>query len=263
MNSIRNEKIKKRMHFLINNQPHDHEWDSALEEIEYFMWSTIFDDVYVEETDSLETNPLSLIEDESLEILLDILKNHYLGKKISKQNLSDFEKGLFALIVEEVKQYQSEDYDYHVTDYMISEVFGVAMKGFVKKNGLVRKYQNDSYDETDSSGCQYWNLLGENSVSEDYPEKDNDGFVVVKYLTDNGWEDEFANWNGSEFSVPNVDAWRFICSKDIDLYVDVKRKQHELKNNLTEVPMFLKAAYVFNPEIAILEFMKLKKYAEN
>lgn len=38
-------KIERRMKFLFDNQPHEHEWDCRIEQAEYFMLSTLLETI--------------------------------------------------------------------------------------------------------------------------------------------------------------------------------------------------------------------------
>lgn len=237
----RNKKISLRERFLIDNQPHDHEWDSPYEEVEYFSWGLIFNDVYDEVSDSFVKNKWSDVSDESLLIVFKLLQTHYLGKPYSKDSMSQLEKEIFDAVLLQSKDYLCEYYEYKISEIGMSEVFGEGMPN------LINNYKKESYNEASYFYSNWWVEL-EDDDEESYPVKNREGLVKVVFKDEFGLSVGFSYWNGKEFDKKNIITWCEIDVSDMDIYVEVERnKSKDVK---------------FNRAKAVKDFLSTKKYSD-
>lgn len=216
--SERNEWIDKRARYLIDNQPHDHEWEDPYEEVEYFAWRTIFDTIYDEKKDDFFPNPLRLISDESLKETLLKLKGTLLNENVSEIELDTLGQNVFDVLLEDSKMYLEEDYEHEMTEVGLSEVFGLGMVH------LVENYNRIDYVETEYFYNHWWCKV---DSQDGLPSNKDSGYVVVKTLKDGVYEDDFVYWDGNSFHSENVYVWREIIESDLDLYLSVLERKSE------------------------------------
>jgi hypothetical protein len=254
---------KKRMNFLYNNQPHDHEWDCPYEEIEYFILRDVFDTRYEyfgEESDPNYFNNSKEVDSPYLKLsdLELILVFQELGKKWRNEcyELNSFKELQFQLfneVDESALSYLTESYEYDMSKINISDIFSQAVVYFLKN------YKKESYNSHEYPYKALWNNIEnkDKNVEDsmvDFPEHGNPadsvkGWVKVFLKTDTTNSLSFAYWNGVNFNLTEIIAWKEITSDDMDDYIEFLRTQ-KLENN-------------FNRSNAIKEFLELEKLEDD
>lgn len=270
-------KALNRMNYLLESQPHDHEWDCPYDELEYFILKAITQPVYEEKSDSFEENPLLKL-------------SFYKKQKEIKRLANDLKKGI---------EIESLLLEYSQTSQLNHKVLSV-LSGYL---GYYNHYQY--FGRLAASDVLLQSIITFLNTVEmrDYnPEKYNLSSLWVEIIdmenkligddtlpgSDTGWVKckvknkhdsdfflSFLFWDGCKFKtsqtkelnedIVSVVAWKEITNDDLTEYLDFKRRILVGSLNILSIfkePLFSPNSELFDEVSEIANFEKLKKYME-
>lgn len=264
--SIIKENALKRMKWLSDNQPHDHEWDCPYEETEYFILKAITQPVFSMDSNDFEENPLLSIsvyniQKEIRNLVIDLKLGYTIENLLEKYE----EESLLKYEILSV-------FENYLGLYNGYQYFGRLAASDVLLQSIICFFERGTKEDYDPSFypmSSVWievmdeerNQIGE----ENLPMLDVElaGWLKckVKNREDNNYLLTFLYWDGSKFKasekedlnfdIVDVMAWKEIIPQDFDEYLHYRKRvllSAELEN--------------FDDSLAKKDFENLKRYTE-
>lgn len=274
---------KRRMNFLIENQPHDDEWDCPYDELEYFILKAITQPVYVLEQDKFIENNLIKLSTyrktkEIKEIAADLKQGFLIGDLINKyESQSRFKLEILLVLKDYIGYYNGAMFFGKLS---VSDVLLQSLLFFIKEA------EKEDYDPTFYNLASVWvelfdldnNFLGDEELPEKGQGSVNIGWVKakVKNKRDKELLLTFLYWNGEHFmstekkevnyDIIDVIGWKEIDNNDEEDFLTFKRRNFIGSLgllNIMEESKNLEEERLFDRKKAMYEFSILNRYKES
>lgn len=211
------QKAKNRMDSLYS-QPHDDEWDSPYDELEYFLLKKLTQPIYEEYKDDFIVNPIILnCTKKDMILFLNEISLNIINNQDIKINENNEKENQFKTIIKSV----IDNYKSVFQNFGSFGINDVICEGLIY---FLERYESIDYDHEEYSSAFFYNDINPKQKFHDMEEKLYIGYIKNKKNISTKTFFYFKNNNfiTSEVNhtiVHNAIAWKEIEEKDLNDYI--------------------------------------------